>query len=132
MHISLLQGVACIGFIITLATTNNIARYVVAFLYICGCYSFNAMVFSWASSTLSQIPEKRAATAIINLLSQLGNIWSPYFFPAFDSPRYIMANILMAVSSGVSILCCIFMHYSLRRENRKLLASGQDVTLFTL
>lgn len=132
-HISIPQAAACIGFIITLATTNNAARYAVAFLYICGCFSSNAMVFSWASSTLNQTPEKRAcATAIINLLSQLGNIWSPYFFPDSDGPRYVMANILMAVSSGMSILTCVIMKIMLKRANKKLSASGEDVTLFTL
>lgn len=132
-HISIPQGVACVGFIVTLATTNNAARYAVAFLYICGCFSSNAMVFSWASSTLNQTPEKRAcATAIINLLSQLGNIWSPYFFPSSDGPRYVMANILMAVSSGVSIATCIVMKMLLRRANRRLRETGEDVNLFTL
>lgn len=132
-HISVPQGVACVGFIITVATTSNPARYAVAFLYICGCFSSNAMVFSWASSTLNQTPEKRAcATAIINLLSQLGNIWSPYFFPSSDGPRYVMANILMAAWSGVSICCCILMKWMLKRANNKLRETGENVNLFTL
>ncbi|KAK6206541.1 hypothetical protein LQW54_007611 [Pestalotiopsis sp. IQ-011] len=132
-HISIPQGVACVGFIATLATTNNAARYAVAFLYVCGCFSSNAMVFSWASSTLNQTPEKRAcATATINLLSQLVNIWSPYFFPSSDGPRCIMANILMAISSGVSIATCIVMKMLLRRANRRLGETGEDVNLFTL
>lgn len=132
-HISVPQGVACIGFIISVATLNNAARYVAAFLYICGCFSSNAMVLSWASSTLNQTPEKRAAaTAIINLLSQLGNIWSPYFFPSGDGPRYVMANILMMVSSAVSVLTCVVMKWMLIKENRKLRESGENVTLFKL
>ena len=81
-HISVPMAVACVGFIISVSMLNKLARYVAAFLYIAGCFSSNAGVFSWASATLNQTPEKRAcATAIINLLSQLGNIWSPYFFP---------------------------------------------------
>ncbi|KAJ9150396.1 Major facilitator superfamily transporter [Pleurostoma richardsiae] len=132
-HIAVPQAIACIGFIISVATVNNAARYVAAFLYICGCFSSNAMVFSWASSTLNQTPEKRAcATAIINLLSQLGNIWSPYFFPSGDGPRYIMANILMMSFSALSVLTCAIMKVMLRRANRKLAETGQNVTLFTL
>ncbi|RSL63817.1 hypothetical protein CEP53_004302 [Fusarium sp. AF-6] len=53
-HIAVPQFVACIGFIISVSTLNNAARYTAAFLYICGCFSSNAMVFSWASSTLNQ------------------------------------------------------------------------------
>lgn len=134
LHISAPQAVACVGFVVTLATTNSAARYAMAFLYICGCFSSNAMVFGWASSTLGQTPEKRAcATAIINLLSQLGNVWSPYFFPAADGPRYVMANVLMAVSSAVSIACCVLMKHLLRRANRELVRErGPDATLYTL
>ncbi|KAK2731855.1 major facilitator superfamily transporter [Colletotrichum kahawae] len=126
-HISVPQGVACIGFIISVSTINNAARYVAAFLYICGCFSSNAMVFSWASSTLNQTPEKRAcATAIINLLSQLGNIWSPYFFPSTDSPRYVMANLLMMASSALSIVTCAVMN-SAPRKASKLVKFNQSI-----
>lgn len=132
-HIAVPQAVACIGFVVSVATINNAARYAAAFLYICGCFSSNAMVFSWASSTLSQTPEQRAcATAIINLLSQLGNIWSPYFFPESQGPRYIMANILMMAFSLLSVVTCVIMKMMLTRANRKLRATGENVTLFTL
>ncbi|KAM0417310.1 hypothetical protein ACHAPT_012691 [Fusarium lateritium] len=132
-HIAVPQFVACIGFIISVSTLNNAARYTAAFLYICGCFSSNAMVFSWASSTLNQTPEKRAcATAIINLLSQLGNIWSPYFFPSSDGPRYIKANILMMAFSLLSVVTCVVMKTMLRKANRKLKETGENVNLFTL
>ncbi|KAH7461812.1 hypothetical protein FOMA001_g18876 [Fusarium oxysporum f. sp. matthiolae] len=132
-HIAIPQAVACIGFIISVATLNNAARYAAAFLYICGCFSSNAMVFSWASSTLNQTPEKRAcATAIINLLSQLGNIWSPYFFPASDGPRYIKANLLMMAFSALSVATCVLMRFSLKKANKKLRESGDGINLFTL
>ncbi|KAM6508572.1 hypothetical protein FSOLCH5_011568 [Fusarium solani] len=132
-HIAVPQFVACIGFIISVSTLNNAARYTAAFLYICGCFSSNAMVFSWASSTLNQTPEKRAcATAIINLLSQLGNIWSPYFFPSSDGPRYIKANILMMAFSLLSVVTCVVMKAMLKKANRKLKETGDNVNLFTL
>ncbi|KAF7555169.1 hypothetical protein G7Z17_g2339 [Cylindrodendrum hubeiense] len=132
-HIAVPQAVACIGFIISVATINNAARYAAAFLYICGCFSSNAMVFSWASSTLNQTAEKRAcATAIINLLSQLGNIWSPYFFPSSDGPRYLKANLLMMAFSLLSVVTCIVMKGMLRKANSKLRDSGNSTNLFTL
>lgn len=72
-HIALPMLFSFTGFLISVVTLNKAARYTAAFLYICGCFSSNALVFSWASNTLSQSAEKRAcATAIINLLSQLG------------------------------------------------------------
>ncbi|CZR52008.1 related to allantoate permease [Phialocephala subalpina] len=92
-----------------------------SFLFICGCISANAMVFSWASSSLSETPEKRAAaTAMINLLSQLGNIWSPYFFRPQDSTRYLLAMLLMMAFSLLGVGRCILMKMVLVRENRKI------------
>jgi len=120
-HICIPMGVAAIGFIISAATLNNAARYVASFLYIGGCFSANAMVFSWAASTLSQTPEKRAiSTSIINLLSQLGNIWSPYFFRPQDGTRYVLAMILMMAFALLSVGTCLAMKWSLKRANKKL------------
>ncbi|ETI22512.1 hypothetical protein G647_06587 [Cladophialophora carrionii CBS 160.54] len=136
-HISVPMAVAMVGFIISVATLNVPARYFASFLYTSGCFSANAMVYTWAASTLNQTPEKRAcATAMINLLSQFGNIWSPYFFPASDAPRYTMAMLLMLGFSVLSICCCIVMKISLRKSNEKMREeaeeSGREVVLFTL
>jgi len=136
-HISGPMSVAAIGFIITVSTLNVPARYVASFLYISGCFAANAMVYTWAASTLNQTPEKRAcATAIVNLMSQLGNIWSPYFFRPGDKPRYTLAMILMMAFSFLSIATCIFMKAVLRRENRKLIlkaeSDGSIANLYTL
>ena len=136
-HISVPLSVSIIGFIITVSTLNVPARYFASFLYIGGCFSANAMVYTWASSTLNQTPEKRAcATAIVNIMSQFGNIWSPYFFRSQDSPKYILAMLLMMAFSVVSVGTCLFMKAVLRRDNKKLLEAaeenGSTANLFTL
>lgn len=135
-HISGPMLVAIVGFIISVATLSNAARYTASFLYCSGAFAANAAVYSWAASSLNQTPEKRAcATAIINLLSQLGNIWSPYFFPASDGPRYVMAMLLMMAFSALSIAASMLMKFLLKKENKKLLAQGQqtghEVRLYT-
>ena len=135
-HICIPMSVAAVGFIVSAATVNPAGRYVASFLYICGCFSANAMVFSWAASTLSQTPEKRAiATSIINLLSQLGNIWSPYFFRPEDATRYVVAMILM-MAFALSVATCVVMKFSLKSANKKILAEyegrEETPTLYTL
>ena len=121
-HISLPMLVATVGFAISVGTLNVPVRYFASFLYISGCFSANALVYTWGASTSSQTPEKKAvAAAIINVMGQFGNIWSPYFFRPGDSPRYILAMILMmAFSIGSAILCWV-MKIILRRANKKLL-----------
>jgi len=83
---------------------------------------------------VTQTPEKRVcATAIINVMSQFGNIWSPNFFRSGDAPRYILAMVLMLALSLASISGCISMNWALRRDNKRLLESfagnGQTPTL---
>jgi MFS family permease len=116
-HIAIPMSMATIGFIILPATLNITVHYVASFLFICGYFSANAMLFSWAASTLSHTPEKRAcATSMINLLSQLGNIWSPYFFRPQDATRYLMAMLLMMGFSLSSVGSCMVMKVGLKRE----------------
>ena len=120
-HIAVPMGVAVIGFIISVATLNVPARYFASFLYISGCFSANAMVYTWAASTLNDTPEKRAcAAAMVNFLAQLGNIWSAYFFPSSDEPRYVMALLLMMGFAVLSICCVVVMKVVLKRANVKL------------
>jgi hypothetical protein len=131
------MAVAAIGFIISTATLNVGARYFASFLYCSGAFAANAMVYSWAASTLNQTPEKRAAgTAIVNLLAQFGNIWSPYFFRPGDAPRYALAMILMMVFSFISIGCALLLKTLLRKANKKLQmeadVSGERFTPYTL
>lgn len=54
-----------VGFIITVATLVPEARYFAAFLYTPGSFSANPLVYTWAVSTLSTTPEKRAASGAI-------------------------------------------------------------------
>jgi MFS family permease len=136
MHIAIPIVFAVIGFIITVATLDKGARYFASFLYVGGLFGSNSIIYAWASSSLNQTPAKRAcATAIVNIMSQIGNIYAPYFFRPQDAPRYILAVILMTVFSGISIITVLFMKFDLRKENKKLVAeeeeSGVRANLYT-
>lgn len=130
------MAISVVGFTISVATTNGAARYVASFLYVTGCFAANGLVYSWAAGVLNQTPEKKAvATSMINVIAQLGNIMSPYFFREQDEPRYVMAMILLIAFAALSGLTCLFLKWDLRKANKKLLAeadtSGGDVRLFT-
>jgi MFS family permease len=136
LHIAVPIVFSVIGFIITVSTLDNAARYFASFLYVGGLFGSNSIIYAWASSSLNQTPAKRAcATAIVNIISQIGNIYAPYFFRPQDAPRYILAVILMTVFSGISIATVLFMKFDLERENKKLLAReeelGVEVNLYT-
>lgn len=136
LHIAIPMCTAIIGFIISVSTLNGPARYVASFLYVSGCFAANGLVYSWAAGVLNQTPEKKAvATSMINVLAQLGNIMSPYFFRDQDEPRYVLAMILLIVFAGLSATTCVVLKWDLRRANRRIVnesaTSGTIPKLFT-
>lgn len=137
LHIMIPLSFSVLGFIVTVATGNASARYAMTFLYASGCFSANTLQYTWAVSTLSQTPEKRAAAgAIVNIFGHLGNIWSPFFFPDSDAPRYTMAMILQIVFAGLGITMAAIIKWHLTRKNKKLKqeadALGCDFNPFTI
>lgn len=126
LHVAVPMGIAIVGFVISVATLNGPARYVASFLYVTGCFAANGLLYSWAASVLNQTPEKKAvATSMINVLAQLGNIMSPYFFRSQDQPRYVLALILLIAFAGMSGLLCLFLKWDLTRANRKIRAESE-------
>ncbi len=135
-HIMVNLGCSITGFIITVATANTAARYTAAFLYTSGSFSANALVYTWAVSSLGQTPEKRAAGgAIVNICGHIGNVISPYFFPDRDQPRYTMAMLLQIGFAALALSTAGVSKIYLRKQNKKLLEisnqSGRPFNPFT-
>lgn len=110
LHIAIPMCLSITGFIISVATVNSPARYAASFRYVVGSFAANGLVYSWAASVLNQTPEKKAvATSLINVLPQLGNIMSPYFFRSQDEPRHHLALILLIVFAALCGSICLFL-----------------------
>ncbi len=136
LHIAIPMSVAVVGFVISVATTNAAARYAASFLFITGCFCGNGLVYGWVGNVLNQTPEKKAiASAVINVLAQLGNVMSPYFFRSQDQPRYVLAMILLIVFAGLSGITSLLLKWDLTRANRRLREeaerNGTTAKLFT-
>ncbi|KAK2026186.1 hypothetical protein LX32DRAFT_684757 [Colletotrichum zoysiae] len=126
LHIMGPLGVSIVGFVITAATTNHPVRYFASYLYVPGAMSSMALIFSWSSTAMSETTEKRAAgMAIVCLICQLGGVWSPYFFRPEDSPRYLLAFILMIASSSLCIATVLSMRRILGKANKRLVAEAE-------
>ncbi|KAM0704374.1 hypothetical protein Q7P35_008608 [Cladosporium inversicolor] len=120
-HIIPALCLSVVGFVITVSTLNNAARYFAAFLFTPGSFSANPLVYTWAVSTMNTTPEKRAAAgAIINMSGHVGNIISPYFFDDGQAPRYLVAFIIMMAFAVVTLLCALFTRWRLIIENKAL------------
>lgn len=128
LHIMIPLSFSLVGFIVTVATANSAARYAMTFLYAAGCFSANTMQYSWAVSTLSQTPEKRAVSgALVNIFGHLGNVWSPYFFPDADEPRYTMGFILQMAFACLGAITAGGMKWHLTKRNKKLRSEADYV-----
>lgn len=120
-HISGGLLASAIGFVMTIASTNTFVRYAASFLFAPGSFAANALVYSWAVSSLSATPEKRAAAgAIVNIVGHIGNIVSPYFFRAPEDPIYRTAFILMLVFGALAFANAVVTKLYLKRQNLKL------------
>ncbi|KAI6369721.1 hypothetical protein MCOR31_004976 [Pyricularia oryzae] len=112
---------AAVGYVITISTDSMPARYAASFLFAPGSFSANALVYTWAVSTLGTTPEKRAAAgAIVNIFGHLGNVVSPYFFRDEELPVYRTAFILMLVFGATAFAIAFATKMFLKYHNKKL------------
>ncbi|KAF2871917.1 major facilitator superfamily domain-containing protein [Massariosphaeria phaeospora] len=80
-------------------------RYAFMCLYIGGLYPTAPLILSWASETLALPAEKRAVSiAVINSIGVCSAIYSSYFWPSADAPRYTMDFACVVSFIGISII----------------------------
>ncbi|KAK4052147.1 hypothetical protein OIV83_002441 [Microbotryomycetes sp. JL201] len=112
--------VGIIGFIIAMTTSSFAPRYVSLFL-MAQSYAAFTVFYAWISSTFPRPAMRRAcALALINCLSQLGNIAGSYVYPSKWGPSYIK-------SFGIALACFVacmagltYHRWTLARDNKSL------------
>ncbi|PFH56283.1 hypothetical protein XA68_16778 [Ophiocordyceps unilateralis] len=116
----LLLGI--VGFAISMSTLNVAARYVALFLQ-AGSYAGYIIFYSWISSSFPRPPAKRAvAIAMINAISQLGNVAGSYVWDLKEDGYRKSYGIVLAMFCVAIAGSCVF-RGMLNRLNRKLEAS---------
>ncbi|TFK28785.1 sugar transporter [Coprinopsis marcescibilis] len=113
-------GVGIVGFIIAIATMNTAARYISLFL-MAQSYAGFVVLFAWISNSFPRPPSKRAvALALINAISQLGNVAGSYVWPSAWGPTYRYSYGICIATSGTAIVMCWLFKQELLRLNKKL------------
>jgi len=124
--IPMLVGIA--GFIIALATMRTAARYVALFL-MAQSYAGFIVFLSWISNSIPNPPAKRAvALALINAVSQLGNVAGSYVWPSVWGPTYRKSYGICIANFGVGIIMSLIFRQHLVSLNARL-DNGKDVGL---
>ncbi|EAT90622.2 hypothetical protein SNOG_02410 [Parastagonospora nodorum SN15] len=127
-HITVMMGIAVVGFLISATTLNIAARYVSCFLFASGVYSVNSVILGWVSGTLGQTPEKKAVSlSIVNVVSMASFIYTPYLYPKSDGPKYVIAMSSNASFAAASIAAAWALRIWLQVQNRKLSREGGNV-----
>jgi len=127
-HITVMMGIAVVGFLISATTLNLAARYISCFLFASGVYSVNSVILGWVSGTLGQTPEKKAVSlSIVNVVSMASFIYTPYLYPKSDGPKYVIAMSSNASFSAASILAAWGLRIWLQTSNRRLARKGGNV-----
>jgi hypothetical protein len=137
MHIVVPLVISIGGFLLAMSTMNTAVRYFSLFVilfYPTSLFSLYDSSFlmaqsfsgfmcflAWASSTVSAPPAKRAvALALINTVSQNGNIFGAFAWAKSWGPSYSKSYAICAVSALLCILMCLQFRMMLRRMNQEM------------
>ncbi|KAG1781985.1 major facilitator superfamily domain-containing protein [Suillus placidus] len=120
------SALACVGFIISICTMNTAARYTSVFLMaqISAAYM---VIWGWINNIFAGEPAKRAvAIALINGLSQTGNIIGAYVWPTNWGPTYHYSYAICLAALGVSTTMFGVMYLYLKRANERIERNEQN------
>jgi hypothetical protein len=130
-HIILCKSLVLVGFIIPAVTNNFAARMFSIFLFVGFSFGINNIILSWASSILGQTNEKKAAAiAICNTLGNMSNVYTPYLWPASDSPHYLTAWIVSICFALGVILIAMPLKLTLKAQNKRMKRDNPEATNF--
>ncbi|KAJ5678970.1 MFS general substrate transporter [Penicillium macrosclerotiorum] len=121
LHIVLPPFVAIASFGIAVATRNFAARYVAMCLMIGAIYAGYVVLLGYISNVLPRPATKRAAAlALINCLSNVCQIYTPYLYPDSASPKYTTAFSVNIAMSAMTIIFAVVIRVVLGRLNKQL------------
>ncbi|GMM35165.1 hypothetical protein DASC09_024900 [Saccharomycopsis crataegensis] len=125
-HIMVSLVIALVGFIIAASTMNIAARYV-SMIMMLMIYGGLTTAWSWASTTLSRPPAKRAVSiAFINAFSNISSTYSSYFYPKSSGPRYLQGMALNIGFTALAIVFTIITKAYLVYRNKKLQQANEE------
>ncbi|KAG1746417.1 major facilitator superfamily domain-containing protein [Suillus lakei] len=120
------SALAGLGFAISISTMNTAARYFSMFL-MAQIAGGQMVLWGWINNTFSREPAKRAvAIAMINGLSQTGNIIGSYVWPPRWGPTYRYSYAVCFTALGVSTAMFGMMHLYLKRLNERMEKNERD------
>ncbi|KAK2597878.1 hypothetical protein N8I77_012633 [Diaporthe amygdali] len=121
LHIAGPPLVAMVMYIIAVATTAIGPRYFAMCVMVGATYSSYVVALGYISNILPRPATKRtAALALINALSNVCQVYSPYLYPTSAAPRYVNAFVVNIAMSAMTVIAMTVLRIYLGRLNKKL------------
>lgn len=119
-HIVVPLIVGLVGFVLATSTMNTAARYISLFL-MAQSYAAFITFLAWVSNSISQPPAKRAvALAVVNSVSQVGNVIGSYAWPIKWGPTYAHSYAICILTNGLTIVMCwVFRRHLIKLNKRE-------------
>ncbi|KAN0063339.1 hypothetical protein ACQY0O_004505 [Thecaphora frezii] len=119
-HIIVPLCLGIVGFIISVCTQSLGARFFALFIE-ASSYAGYTCILGWIAPSIPRPSYKRAvALALINALSQLGNISASYVWPSKWGPSYWQSNVISLCMFAATIILVFIHRWILIRENKEL------------
>ncbi|GJE84984.1 MFS general substrate transporter [Phanerochaete sordida] len=119
-HITLPIWTSVAGLLLALCTLDVRARYL-SFFLMTQSYAGFSVFYGWMSNSVPSPPAKRAvALALVNALSQLGNVAGAYVWQPVWAPRFAPSFAVCAAASAAAVGCCVVLRRRLVKENARL------------
>ncbi|KAJ5919165.1 hypothetical protein N7466_010108 [Penicillium verhagenii] len=121
LHMCLPPIIAIVSFVLAMAGNNFAARYVAMCIMLSGIYSSYVVALGYISNILPRPAAKRAAAlALINCLSNVCQIYTPYLYPDSAAPRYVTAFSINIGMCAMTIIFSTILRIYLGRLNKQL------------
>ncbi|KAG1729529.1 major facilitator superfamily domain-containing protein [Suillus paluster] len=120
------NAIAVIGVVISMCTMNTAARYISLFL-MAQVIGGGMVLWAWINNTFAREPAKRAAAiALINGLSQVGNMIGSFVWPSNWGPTYRYSYGVCFAALGVSTSMFGVLHLYLKYVNKQIEKNERD------
>ncbi|KAF9534883.1 MFS general substrate transporter [Crepidotus variabilis] len=117
-HICFSLFLGIFGFVLAMTSMNFTIRYISLF-FMAQMYGAFMCFLAWASGTVSYPPAKRAvALALINCVSQSGNVFGSYVWPSSWGPTYNISYTICAFMAAIGMVMCVAFRLHLDYLNR--------------
>jgi MFS family permease len=107
------------GYLIFLATRNQIARYIATFLIASSAFTLGPLCHSQAAANVNSDSARGMSIAVTMFFGNIGSLISTWAFQSWDGPDYRIGNGLNFATSSTMMIIAILLLFWMKADNKK-------------